>query len=50
MSKAGATKVQVSGLTNDEISNFLETLRDTKDPSAVRDAIAMTVEDRAVPK
>ncbi len=37
-------------LTTDEIANFLETLRDTKDPLAVRDAIAMTVEDRAAPK
>ena len=36
-------------LTTDEISNFLETLRDTKDTLAVKDAIAMTVEDRAVP-
>ena len=37
-------------LTNQEIANFLETLRETRDPSSVRDAIAMTVEDRAVPK
>ena len=48
MSKAGATKAQVAGLTNQEIANFLETLRETRDPSSVKDAIAMTVEDRAV--
>lgn len=33
-------------LTNAELRNFLETLREMKDPPAVKDAIALTVEDR----
>ena len=44
--KARVPKNHIAKLTNRELANFLETLRDTNEPSAVKETIALTVEER----